>query len=402
MGLALLVLAVAILFTIPSKSIRLFAARLVVFLADLTLLGLFTFAVVDLLFKSEVIRPSAIVSMAIVWTWFFFFVFFEWRFAGTPGILLMGLRLRSGGNGRVTLVKSLARSLLTLIVPLIVAGRIQMITTPSRLGTFAQWSIVIALLSVFPLSIAFSGGQSVPDLLLGIAVFPKQSNASQYPVRLNRRDWLLLLIASVLTGVIFASSAAYGSSILERKPTVPPIQMIESSGDAEARISARLWSNLQAGLPDASDVSLQDLRLITVVGDLPSAGKEVTAPVACQAAFRAKKNYQVLRAQINPQTPILIKALLFENLGRTLDLYTNRPGFLVLKVSSRESFGFFNFEYSENYTFCLMDSEGKPADLLVDASATLSIPASISEPTALILGDLDSYSQVEKVPIWLH
>ncbi len=381
---------------------RLLATRLVAFLVDLTLLGLLTFAIVDLLFKSQVIKPSAIVSMAIVWTWFFFFVFFDWLFAGTPGKLLLGLRLRGRGNGNVTIVKSLARSLLLLIVPLIGPGRILMIPTVSRLGIFAQWSIGIALLSVFPLSIAFSGGQSLPDLLLGIAVFPKRSNANQYPARLNRRDWLLLLIASLLTGVIFASSMAHGSFVLERKPPVPPIELIERSGEAEARISARLWSNLQAGLPDPSDDSLQDVRLSSVVGELPSASKEITAPVACQAAFKAKKNYQILRAQISPETPTFIKTLLFENLIKTSRLYSNRPAFLVLKLSSRESFGFFNIEFSEYYTFCLMDSEGKPADLLVDANASLAIPGSISEPTALILGDLDTYSQVEKVPIWSH
>jgi len=215
MGLS--VLAIAILFTIPKNSIRLFAKRLVAFLVDLALLGLFTFAIVDLLYKSQVIKPSAIVSMAIVWAWFFIFVFFDWRFAGTPGILLLGLRLK-GGNGKVTVIKSLARNLLTLIVPVIGAGRILMVPTVSKLANFAEWSVGITILSLIPLSIAFSGEQSLPDMVLGVAVVPKQPNASQSPVRLRRRDWLLLLVASVLSGVAFASSALYGSSVLERRP----------------------------------------------------------------------------------------------------------------------------------------------------------------------------------------
>src|SRR5882724_5242110 len=143
-AIGLLALAIAILFTIPKNSIRLFAKRLVAFLVDLALLSLFTFAIVDLLYKSQVIKPSAITSMAIVWAWFFCFVFFDWRFAGTPGILLLGLRLR-GGDGRVTLIKSLARSLLTLIVPVIGAGRILMVSTVSKLGNFAQWSVGITI-----------------------------------------------------------------------------------------------------------------------------------------------------------------------------------------------------------------------------------------------------------------
>jgi len=127
---------------------------------------------------------------------------------------------------------------------------------------------------------------------------------------------------------------------------------------------------------------------------------EVAGDPAQAAARQDQGEDQIFRAQLNPQTPTLIKAKLFENLGKTLDLYTDRPGFVVLKLSSRESFGFFNFEYSENYIFCLMDSEGKPTNFLANVSIALSVPVSIAEPTLLILGKLDSYSQVEKVPVW--
>jgi hypothetical protein len=48
--------------------------------------------------------------MVIVWTWFFYFVFFEWWFAGTPGILLLGLRLRGCHNGKITLVIQMSGS----------------------------------------------------------------------------------------------------------------------------------------------------------------------------------------------------------------------------------------------------------------------------------------------------
>jgi len=79
-----------------------------------------------------------------------------------------------------------------------------MVSTVSKLGNFAQWSVGITILSLIPLSIAFSGEQSLPDMLLGAGVFPKQQKASEYPVRLRRWDWLLLLIASVLYSMPFA------------------------------------------------------------------------------------------------------------------------------------------------------------------------------------------------------
>jgi RDD family len=402
-GAALLVLAVAILFTIPIKSVRLLAGRLVAFIVDLTLLGLLTTAVVGLLFKSRAIKPSGIVSMAIVWTWFFFFVLFDWRFSGTPGKLILGLKLRTTSNATATLLKCLARSSLVLLVPLIAGGRILTILTASRLGFFAKWSIGIALLSLFPLSIAFCGGQSLPDLLLGTAVLGERSNANRYPVRLNRQVWLSLLIASLLAGVVsaFTSSMANGNLFPGRELPMPPITTIERTGGEEARIGARLWSYLQEGVPSPNDF-LQDVRVISAIGELPSGSDGMTPAVPCLEAFKAKKSYTIVREQISSETPTFIKTRLFENFIRTLSLYGERPAFHVFELSTRESFGVFSIESSEDYTFCSVDSEGTPVDSLVDLNGSLGFEGSINELALLFLGDLDTYSQVEKVPIWLH
>lgn len=59
--------------------------------------------------------PNAAFSMAIVWAWFLYFMPFDWRFAGTPGKLIVGLRLRNAGTGVSGFVKYLLRSLFRLL-----------------------------------------------------------------------------------------------------------------------------------------------------------------------------------------------------------------------------------------------------------------------------------------------
>jgi uncharacterized RDD family membrane protein YckC len=103
-----------ILYTIPSKSARILARRAISFVVDLAILALFTYAVLDLLYRVEALTPNAVLSMAIVWTWFFYFVLFDWRFEGTPGMLIVGLRLKNAGNGISGFVKCLLRILVTL------------------------------------------------------------------------------------------------------------------------------------------------------------------------------------------------------------------------------------------------------------------------------------------------
>ena len=76
--------------------------------------------------------PNAAFSMAIVWAWFLYFMPFDWRFAGTPGKLIVGLRLRNAGTGVSGFVKYLLRSLATIIVPVAIAGRMTAVFTASR------------------------------------------------------------------------------------------------------------------------------------------------------------------------------------------------------------------------------------------------------------------------------
>jgi hypothetical protein len=406
---ALVVLAVAILFTIPINSVRLLARRLVAFVVDYVLLGLLTMAMASLLFKSYAIKPSAVVSMAIVWTWLAFFVLSDWRFGGTPGQFILGLRLRKGGGERAAFLTCLARNLLVLVVPVICAARILGLITTSRFGLFAQWSAGIAVISLIPLSIAFCGGQSIPDLFLGLVVLPKGASAD--PGRLTARPIFAVMGAALLTGIIFGfvSSVAYHSFTVEKKVPMPPVDFYLTSGLEEAKIAGFLRSHLNGGMLDpeafSKDDYLSELRVFTASGRLPSENGASTAPSVCRASFDTDKSYIIISAQINPETLALVKAILFQNLINTSSQYVKRPDLLVLQITERQSYGVFSIQLTENYMLCVTASDaanGKPEVSVFDVSATTSLMASISEPAALLLGELDGYSQVENVPIWFR
>jgi hypothetical protein len=401
-SLLLFALSVVILYTIPIKSIRLLADRLVSFVLDLIILALLTYAVVDLLFKFQVLEPSAALSMTIVWGWFLVFVLCDWRFGGTPGKLILGLRLKDVRSRGRDFIRCFLRSLLTLVVPLAIAGRITAILTHSTIASYMLWAIALCLLSFLPLSIAFSGGQSIPDLLLGTAVLPSRVGFNQCPANLNRRDWLLLAVVSFLTGVVLAytSFPGLGGRTYEFKPPEFPITQVTRSGEAEARIAAGLRSHVLSELPN-SVAALEDFRVISVLGDPPGAATgETPAALACRNSINLNRGYLIVHAKINPQTPTVVKAVLFKDLIGISRLAVGRPGYLVLEISITETFGVFDFESSEAYVLCLTESNGKPEGTLVGAQGTITLPYSLQLPALLMLGDLERYSTIEKVPVW--
>ena len=97
-SLALAVLAAAIILTVPSfKSVRFFLARRVVAFSFIRFVCSSHWAQPDCsrsFFEAEVVRPSAVTSMAIVWGWVLLFILLDWAFAGTPGKQIVGLRLK--------------------------------------------------------------------------------------------------------------------------------------------------------------------------------------------------------------------------------------------------------------------------------------------------------------------
>jgi hypothetical protein len=179
---------------------------------------------------------------------------------------------------------------------------------------------------------------------------------------------------------------------------IPPLTQI-GRGELNSRVALLLRSYLQTKIY-VPDEFLQDVQVIPTVGDISSESTEATVPPACREVFRTNKPYLIVRIQIPPQTPIAITNTLYEGIVQTADFYTDRPSFIVYEIASRDSLGVFDVEFSEFVALCLTNSGEKRASLFVDLDRAITVPVSLNEPTVLLLGKLDAYSQVEKVPIW--
>jgi hypothetical protein len=395
-SLALSALAIAILFTVPIESARLFARRVVAFLIDLLLFGLGTIGLVSLLFEVGVVRPSAVASMVIAWSWVLLFVLLDWAFAGTPGKKIMGLRLKGARTEGPALLGCLARNLLTFVVPLSLAGRILSIVTQSKAAQSAEWAIAVTILSFCPLSIVFLHGQSLPDLLVGITVLPKRSHEGQPSALRSKRNWLFLVLTSLLTGAAYGFTPSMDSGF-GKQPQFP-IREFRVSAQAEAQMAAGLWPYIQAGV---AEELLRDVRVYSIIGDLPGrAGEEPLVGTPCQQSYKAKRSYKIVRMQIDPAAPTIVVTFLYANMLRTTDRFGGRPGVMVIELSSRRSFGVFSLELPEDYVICFAGSGTAPENNLAAVSRTVSVQGSLNALAWLFLGDLGNYSYVEKVPVY--
>jgi len=181
-----------------------------------------------------------------------------------------------------------------------------------------------------------------------------------------------------------------------------PVREFRVSGEAESQMAGALWPYLQAGIADNGDF-LQDVRVYSVAGDLPGpAGQELDpqAAATCLQSFKAKRSYKIVRVQIGPGTPSLVVCRFVANLVNVANRFVGRPGFLVLEVSIRRSFGVFDLELPEDYILCLAGSDAAPENNLASVSRTVSAQASLNALAWLFLGELGNYSYVEKVPVY--
>lgn len=398
-SLSLAVLACAILYTVDTSA-RLLAKRLAAFLIDMLLFGSITFGGGSLLFDTLTVKPSALTSMIFVWTWISAFVLLDWSFAGTPGLRILRLRIYGTNSERPSFLGSLARNLLTFVVPLSIAGSVVSIVTLSNKTASLEWVVAVAVVSFLPLSVIFSGGQSLPDLLLDMTVRSKR--IPKLTARMNWRRWVFLVLSSLLTGAIVGFTPSSRELLREGKQSQFPNLHFNVSGETESKIAAILWPRIQAGVPAAEEF-LRDVRVYSTTGSLPlHAGDKIDLAAApCQRSLAARPVYKVIRMQLAPGTPIIVADSLMENIVNTTQHFAiGRPGFLVIEVSIKKSFGVFYVDLPEDYTFCLAGSDSKPRDTLVGVSRSIDVESSLNELAWLFLGEFEKYSFVEKVPVY--
>jgi len=403
---ALLVLAVLILYTVPIASVRLFAKRLVGFWIDVLLCGLITIGASVLLFEGRVVTPSAVVSMSIVWGWVLYFVLLDWRFAGTPGTLAVGLQIK-GHDSEPSLLACTGRNLCMLVGAFALAGSILSIPAKTVVRSAELWSATLAILFFFPLSIIFTGGQSLVDIIFGLSVLPKRSRKDQFPVRITTRCVLSLLLTTLAAAAIVGFMPSLIKVAMDQIAAgrnangLDPAMNVHFSGEEDQRMAAYVWSHLQTPVPIASGM-LQDVHVYSAYGKLPTMAGENPQlyGTTCGESYRSRPTFKVIRLQFLHGTPQYIEGeVMASSLGGGIK-YTGRPSFLVVEVAQREHFGVFMMEEPEDYTFCFGGSDAAPQNELVYAKVSMVAQSSINEIAWLLLGKLDNFSSVEHLPIF--
>lgn len=418
--LACLALFLVILYTIPDKSVRLLPKRGFAFLIDLALLSVFTVGVMHFLYEFDVVEPSAIVSMGIVWAWFVLFVLADWILKGTPGQLMLSLRVKKlpeadfrsafiqplvrklkldEANFLSGFTTSLIRNLLTILIPVVIAGRLLIVPLAySRLEKILRLGAGYALLAVVPVSIAFTGGHSLPDLLLRVAVIPKRSRPSQYPVLLGKKRWVSLLVASAVTGAILGLAQNLNNELAWKQAA--PAGMTTAKNDPVA--SAWLWPRLLEGIPDSGSF-VQHVEVLQQTGALPPDTYDSLGSTPCSIARTAPGKDFLVEAQVRIFTPSSVKGYLYGNLARIADSQApanKLPTYLLFNLATREDFGAFTFTRVESSVLCLARVDGEPQSRFFMTDGSDRVMGSISGLSVLALGELGIYAQAERLPIW--
>ncbi|HXU20895.1 MAG TPA: RDD family protein [Verrucomicrobiae bacterium] len=401
-GVSLLTVAIAVLFTVPITSLRLLARRLIAFVFDLMLFGSITIGLLSPLYDLSLMRPNAATSLGIVWLWFFAFTVLSWRFSGTPGMKIAGLSIRAASGTKTIFLQFLGRGLLTLIVPVLIAGRIlSSAAFSTRFSQYVQMSLAVFILVFVPLSVGFSGGQSLPDLLFGLRVLPKRGKALRYPVFLNRKRVLLLFAASLAGGLAYgliskAELKAYRP--MGGQGQTPVAQWLVSTA-ADQRDAARIRPYVEQGLVIGPDDFVQNVTVLSAYGKLPEPFPR-QAPVECQMGPTAQKGYRLIVVTVEPGVPALVEAKLFSNLLYIESKGSNRPGFLVLELVRRYDYGVFGTNAEDYYTFCLAGTDTSPEDYSPMVSRSIFSYGSISQLGLLLSGEVEGYATLYRLPIF--
>ena len=326
-------------------------------------------------------------------------MFQEWQYGGTVGILALGLRIRGASTRRPSLLACVGRNLLTLVVPFILSGKIlSNAALNSSFKLSCQWAIAIAILIFIPISMIFTGGQSLADVLFHTRVLPTRSSGSHVPVAVSGRVWTISAITAILAGAIYGFMPSMLNTQVFQKWQSPRNQLQVSSTE-DKKTAAGLWPYLQLGIP-SGDVYLRDVHVFSVFGPLPDEKENQVETSVCQTTYRAKHAYKLVRLQFDDTTPTLLQSYVFSNLFKERLRFTGRPAFLVVQTDVKEHYGIFSIEIVQNHTMCLSGSDAVPENVILGWSATMSSEASFTELSWLFLGDLEKFSMAEHLPIF--
>src|SRR5712692_2096846 len=245
-------------FAPPVTGIQLLGRRLLALLIDFLLISVVSFFALFLLQSKDYLER---LLMVVVWMTFLYFVLLDYRFNGTLGKKLCGLKVAGINKAEVSFCKSFIRVFLTLPLPIICSGFLRDIIvgdSSSRFRFFLGEGSATFALYFIPMSIMFLGGnQSIADKIVGVSVQQKCQDTDSYPAKTRPSMWVLLSCSTLAWAVLLTTLTYTGIwkiaiSGLPKQPPAKNFQQFETITDPKT--TALLWTYLPMNLREPNSV----------------------------------------------------------------------------------------------------------------------------------------------------
>ncbi len=378
--------------------IQLLGRRMLALFADFLIISLVSFGSL-ILYQSK--DYLGLLLMLVVWIGFLYFVLLDWRFNGTLGKKLWGLKVVNTTQTEMTFCKSFIRVFLTSPLPIVCSGLLRDVILghdASRFRFFLGEGSAEAVLYFIPMSIMFLGGnQSVADKIVGVSVERKRQHIDSNPSLKTRPSTWALLIGSTLAWAFLLTAVAYTgvwkfmATGLPKEPPAKNVQQYQTIADPTA--TAQLWPYLTMNLKEPTSV----VRKIELFEASPNPftfrmqDSHTVLPLNPDEYLKQLSPVRFVRVSVAPFMFTVTRMIIVHNfLGLGRSTTTRRPSFALLQLASDQKYGLFTLNSQENILICWMGSDANPVDFPMEAHPRYGIQPlfSFSEIYNLLLGNV--------------
>jgi uncharacterized RDD family membrane protein YckC len=382
----------------PIAGIQLLGRRTLALITDVLLISAVSFVSLFLLQSKDYLGP---LLMLVVWATFLYIVFCDWRFNGTLGKQVWGLKVVSTRNTGISFCKSFIRAFLTFPLPIISGGLLRDILMGdgnSQLRFVLGEGFAEVAIYFIPMSIMFfGGGQSIADKIVGVSVQRKWQHIDANPSSTRPSTWALLVCSTFAWAFLLAALAytGVGKIAITGLPKQPPaknFQQVETITDPKT--IAQLWAYLPMNLREPTSV----IRKIELFAASPSPftfrskDSHTVPPLNPDEYLKQLNQVRFVRVSLAPYMFTVTKMRIVHNflaLGEW-NKTTLRPSFALLQFGSDQKYGLFSISSQENILICWMGSDANPIDFPMELHPRYGIQPlfSLSEIYNLLLGNV--------------
>src|SRR6266446_5093149 len=325
----LIALACFLMFAPPLAGTYLLGLRVLALLVDLLLVSFASFIVWTAHSEFQMDHQGQVL-MVTLWVTFLYFVLFDWRFKGTLGKKLCGLRVVPTGSSKIDFCKSFLRVFATFILPVMCGSYLQekiVGDDSSRIRFFLGNGLGDAVIFFIPMSIIFFGGnQSIVDKILGASVQRRRhhlkttqdTTQNTWVLWARRNTWALLICSTLaysflLTALLYLGAWRTATFGLPEKPLAEYVEQFRSVEDPST--IGHLWTFLPVGLKEPASI-VRNIQMFDISPNPFSFRVEdsrTTVPLNPEPYFAQLKKVRLVRVTLAPHVSSLVKLVVITN-----------------------------------------------------------------------------------------